>query len=143
MYNILLFFLISSFSFSQENKIKNHVSLGLFDHKTGLSVVGYSRTLWKDTKNEIFLGVGTSFIVNSLTVGAKKYLFKGYVDGYVVLGGQILSLELTDDTNKTIWLAAGIEKLLIKNFFINLGVLSPILYDSVIGAPNINLSFRF
>lgn len=77
--------LASSFLYAQPQLdtvqyAKNHISVGLFDHKVGASLIGYSRTIFHNGNNEVFLGFGTLLAVNTVAVGVKKDLWKSKLD---------------------------------------------------------------
>ena len=56
---------------------KTHsVSIGLFDDKTGLSLIGYSYNIKLNQMNEFFFCGGTSFLVHTLAGGLKHYYKK-------------------------------------------------------------------
>jgi len=76
----ILFLGVISFGVAQEVSLekekaleqpKNYLSRGLFDHKTGITFIGYSRTLLNIKQHELFIGLGTGFIANIFSVGVK------------------------------------------------------------------------
>jgi len=82
---ILSIIVMISFLIGQEKPIqkekslikpKNHFSRGLFDHKTGVTFLGYSRTLLNVNEHEIFIGLGTGMIANVFSAGIKFQLIE-------------------------------------------------------------------
>ena len=51
-------------------------SLGFFDDRTGLSLIGYTYNLRQTDKNEIFVGGGTALFAFTATIGWKHYYRK-------------------------------------------------------------------
>ena len=79
VYLILLFF-VPLLGFMQSRTIlgneKESISIGLFDHETGFSLIGYTRTLFQHENNRFFFGAGSSVVVNTLSVGLTRGLLK-------------------------------------------------------------------
>ena len=110
-----------SFSLSQNYETpKNHISIGLFDHKTGFSAVGYSRSILQKNNNEVFIGCGSMIALNTFVVGYKKYLIKSFVDGYSVISFQKI-YGMSGDSNAAC-LSIGMEKKIWNFLFITAGV---------------------
>ena len=58
-----------------ENKNKNfNLSIGFLDSRTGLSLIGLSYDLYKDNRNELFIGGGTALVAFTGSIGLKHYL---------------------------------------------------------------------
>jgi len=55
---------------------KESISIGLFDHKTGLSLIGYTKTFFEHENNRFFVGAGSSILINTISVGATRTLLK-------------------------------------------------------------------
>ena len=55
---------------------KESISIGLFDHETGFSLIGYTRTIFQHENNRFFVGAGSSIFVNTISVGATRTLLK-------------------------------------------------------------------
>ena len=60
-----------SSDFKPVTKQPNYYSRGLFDHKTGITFVGYSRTLAYIKNHEFFIGFGTMIAMHTLSTGVK------------------------------------------------------------------------
>ena len=60
----------------QEDLRKHNWSLGIFDDRTGLSLIGYTYNLRQTDKNEIFVGGGTALFAFTGTIGWKHYYRK-------------------------------------------------------------------
>ena len=60
-----------SSDFKPVTKQPNYYSRGLFDHKTGITFVGYSRTLAYIKNHEFFIGFGTMIAMHTLSTGIK------------------------------------------------------------------------
>ena len=60
----------------QENDTKHNWSYGLFDDRTGISLVGYTYTLKETDKDELFVGGGTALLAFTATIGWKHYYRK-------------------------------------------------------------------
>ena len=62
---------------NKDSDFKNHcISVGIFDDKTGLSLIGYSYNIKLNEMNELFFGGGTSLLVHTLAGGLKHYYKK-------------------------------------------------------------------
>ena len=73
--HILILLLCPLFILSQNNtQPNNYVSIGLFDHKTGFSILGYTRSIFQTKQNELFVGGGSMIALNTIVIGYKKYL---------------------------------------------------------------------
>ena len=145
----LLLLFITSAGLSQNTKQpKNYISIGFLDHKTGNSIIGYTKNIFQNQNNEIFIGFGTMLASNTFVVGLKKYLFRFFFDGYSTISMQQI-YGMGGDGIRTPAISIGVEKRIWKIFFINLGVNSTIMdFGSIDNLdvnilPNLNLSLRF
>ena len=71
MKRIILLSIISGVLFGQQSKPKHYRSAGFLDHKTGMSLVSYARTLKHHNKSEYFVGIGTLIAANTFALGWK------------------------------------------------------------------------
>ena len=63
--------------FNEDSDFKNHcISVGIFDDKLGLSIIGYSYNIKMNEMNELFFGGGTCLLVHTLAGGLKHYYKK-------------------------------------------------------------------
>lgn len=86
---ILILLLFPCFGLSQNNQHpNNYISIGRFDHKTGFSAIGYTRSLLQNNNNELFVGCRSIIYLNTFVIGYKKYLLRSIVDGYSVISMQ-------------------------------------------------------
>ena len=145
----LLLFFMTSTSLSQNTKQpKNYISIGFLDHKTGTSMIGYTKNILQNQNNEIFIGFGTILASNTFVLGLKKYLFRAFFDGYSTISMQQI-YGMGGNGIRAPAISVGVEKKIWKIFFINLGVNSTILeFESIDNhdvriLPNLNLSIRF
>ena len=81
--------LFISLAFGQSNEVKksteHNISIGMFDDKTGLSLIGYTCNIKMNEMNELFFGGGTSLIVFTGAGGLKHYYKKSNLSIYSVL----------------------------------------------------------
>ena len=76
----LLLIIVCSFAIGQNSDLKppikqrNYSSRGLFDHKTGITFLGYSRTLAYIKNHEFYVGIGTMIATHTLSTGIKLNL---------------------------------------------------------------------
>ena len=141
---ILILLLFPLFILSQNNThTKNYISIGLFDHKTGFSALGYTRTILQNNQNELFVGCGSMVALNTFVVGYKKYLLRSFVDGFSVLSMQKI-YGMAGSSNAAC-LSIGIEKRIWKFLFINTGVNVTCLVEDIefLTFPTLNLNIRF
>ena len=137
----------------EPNRPKNfYLSVGLFDHKTGLSIGSFSYNLVNAGDHEVFIGAGTSLIFNASSLGWKYYLFSYGVDFYSVLAVQGLVGGMSKKTNilPATFASLGFEKALTKKLWINAGVnLTVRLYldgshpPDILVLPNCNVNWRW
>ena len=74
----------------EEEKPKQYRAVGLFDHKTGLGIIGIARTLYQKDKSEIFVGLGL-IPAGTLSLGWKRLMNDGPIKGYSVFSIQKIS----------------------------------------------------
>ena len=70
---------------------KHNVSVGMFDDRTGLSLIGYTYNIKQTTMDEYFIGAGTVLSAFTGTVGWKHYYKKSRLSISSVLCGQYLA----------------------------------------------------
>jgi len=77
IFSILLFFGLSfGFHDKTEKSSMQYISIGMFDDKIGLSLIGYTSNLNLDEMNSLFFGGGTSIIFHTIGGGLKHHYFK-------------------------------------------------------------------
>ena len=87
MKRLWLALILNSIIFSQDVK-KHNISLGMFDDKTGFSLIGYTYNIQQTEMDEYFIGAGTLFLAMTGTVGWKHYYKKSRLSiASVVCGG--------------------------------------------------------
>ena len=66
---------VSNQSITEEKSIlnKHNLSVGMFDDRTGLSLIGYTYNMKQTTMDEYFIGAGTMLLAYTGTVGWKHY----------------------------------------------------------------------
>ena len=55
---------------------KHNISVGMFDDRTGLSLIGYTYNIKQTIMDEYFIGAGTMLLAFTGTVGWKHYYIK-------------------------------------------------------------------
>ena len=70
---------------------KHNVSVGMFDDRTGLSLIGYTYNIKQTTMDEYFIGAGTMFLAFTGTLGWKHYYKKSRLSTSSVLCGQYIA----------------------------------------------------
>ena len=70
---------------------KHNISVGMFDDRTGLSLIGYTYNIKETTKDEYFIGVGTMLLAFTGTVGWKHYYRKSKLSITSVVSGQYIA----------------------------------------------------
>ena len=70
---------------------KHNISVGMFDDRTGLSLIGYTYNIKQTTMDEYFIGAGTMVIGFTGTVGWKHYYRKSKLTVSSVVCGQYIS----------------------------------------------------
>tara|TARA_B100001250_G_C19502984_1_gene658250 strand:+ start:296 stop:733 length:438 start_codon:yes stop_codon:yes gene_type:complete len=145
MKKIIIFLIFLSFfsSIQIHAQTKNYVSVGLFDHKTGFSVLGYTRSILQNTNNELFVGCGSMIAFNTFVIGYKKYLLRSFVDSYSVLSMQKI-YGMAGNSNAAC-MSIGVEKRIWKVLFLNVGInMTNILEDrDVLIFPALSLNIRY
>ena len=149
---IFICVILLNFLEGQNKTEKNkYMSLGFLDHKTGISLVGYARTLKKVDKHELFVGVGTLIALNTLSVGWKYYLSDSPVHFYSVIAAQgAVGMSVKFNILPIVFASVGFEKSIFKHIWINLGVNSTArLYldgshnTDFLVLPNANINWRW
>ena len=64
---------------------ERYVAIGFLDHKTGISLVGYARTLKETKKHEYFIGACTMISSFTASAGWKYYFNDAPIQFYSVL----------------------------------------------------------
>ena len=146
MKKTILFLLLLPILAPSQNQTKNYISIGFLDHKTGNSIVGYTRSIIQNENNELFVGLGTAIAINSFVIGYKKYLLRSFIDGYSVISIQKI-YGMGGDLNAPC-ISIGIEKKIWKVLFFNIGVnsimrSSPSQQIEFITFPALNLNIRY
>ena len=67
---------------------KHNLSIGMFDDKTGMSLIGYTYNFQQKEMDEFFIGGGTIIKAFTGTLGWKHYFKKSKLSLYSVLSGQ-------------------------------------------------------
>ena len=141
---VVILILFPLFSLSQKNtQPKNYISIGLFDHKTGFSALGYTRSILQNNQSELFVGCGSMVALNTFVLGYKIYLLRSFVDGYSVLSAQ--KIYGMAGSSSTACLSIGIEKKIWKVLFKNAGVNINCLVENLefLTFPALNINIRF
>ena len=112
-----IFFLLFPLFLTSQNQTNNYISIGFLDHKTGNSVIGYTRSILQNTNNEVFVGFGTAIAINSFVIGYKKYFMRSLLDGYSVISMQKI-YGMGGDLNAPC-ISIGVEKKIWKILFLN------------------------
>jgi len=73
-----------------DNFRKHNLSIGIFDDRTGLSLIGYTYNIRQTELDEYFIGGGTMLIAFTGTVGWKHYYKKSKLSISSVLCGQFV-----------------------------------------------------
>ena len=142
---IIIFSILLTAIIGQAEKPKHYRVIGFLDHKTGLSLLGYARTLKIHNNNEFFVGIGTLIAVNTISLGWKySFLNKsvklnpdtgdpiigfstGLIDDYYVVAS-IQSVAGMGGNIVAPFFSGGFEKRLTKKIYINVGVNSMFRY---------------
>ena len=67
---------------------KHNVSVGMFDDRTGLSLIGYTYNIKQTTTDEYFIGAGTMLLAFTGTIGWKHYYSKSKLSVSSIVCGQ-------------------------------------------------------
>jgi len=128
---------------------KKYVSIGMFDHKNGTSLVGFSRTLAIHDEHEFFVGIGTLIAMNTLSFGWKHiWLEERNFDAYAVLAIHVVAA-MSENILITPFMSVGIEKEISDPWFLQLGLNNTLrVYDDgrssdLLMYPNVNISYRY
>ena len=130
IFRLILLLLVCNLVIGQSSDFKpvtkqpNYYSRGLFDHKTGITFVGYSRTLAYIKNHEFFIGFGTMIAMHTLSTGIKlNSIYKPpfFVSAYAVfsiyrvagMGKNILNMPTG---------AFGFQKKIFTNSTLNFGL---------------------
>ena len=70
---------------------KHNVSVGMFDDRTGLSLIGYTCNIKQTTMDEYFIGAGTMLLAFTGTIGWKHYYSKSKLSVSSVVCGQYIA----------------------------------------------------
>ena len=83
----------SNKAITEENSIlnKHNLSLGMFDDRTGLSLIGYTYNIKQTTMDEYFIGGGTMIMAFTGTVGWKHFYKKSRLSISSTLCGQYVA----------------------------------------------------
>ena len=127
-------------------KHKHYISIGFLDHKTGNSLIGYTRSIFQNKNNEIYIGGGTLIASNTLLIGLKKYLFRSFIDGYSTFS--IQKIYGMGGGLNVAGISIGVEKKVWKILFLNMGFNTIIDSDTLgnqnlLGFPTLSLNIRF
>jgi hypothetical protein len=125
---------------------EQYVAVGFLDHKTGMSLVGYARTLKQTEKHDFFIGAGTMIAAFTASAGWKYYfndaLIKFYsvlsIQGVNAMGGGFIAPVIS----------FGVEKNLYKKWYVNFGAISMVRPYSdkpidLVTFPTININKRY
>ena len=77
---MLLFGLAFGQSDEVEKSTKHNISIGMFDDRTGMSLIGYTYNVMQTDMDEYFIGGGTMLLAFTGTVGWKHYYSKSKPD---------------------------------------------------------------
>ena len=77
--------LLLSYKSPQNLAKKHNVTFGLFSENTSLGILGYNYYFKRTEMNELFLGVGTSLLVTSISAGIKAYGKRAKIASYSTL----------------------------------------------------------
>ena len=116
-----------------DSNYKHYFSFfGFPNHRTGVSMFGYSITKRTKKNNEYYMGIGTMIISRSITAGWKYYFKKSNADDYYLamsLVGSTLEIDDRYDETKKVSkdfiagnFSAGYEKRLSKNMYLNMEI---------------------
>ena len=82
---------------------KHNISLGVFDDKPGVSLVGYTYNIRQTEMDEFFIGAGANPVGGTGSAGWKHYYKKSKLSFYSLLSGQVVAHKQRtyDDDNET------------------------------------------
>jgi len=124
---------------------KHNISVGMFDDRTGLSLIGYTYNIKQTTTDEYFIGAGTMLLAFTGTVGWKHYYRKSTLSVSSVVCGQYIA-HLGFAGFMSTW-STSLEYNMVKWAKIKLGGLGLIIFvdgDIDLGVfPSAGLNFTF
>ena len=123
---LVLVLLVSTRAGADETKLEttrhtHHLSVGALDHRLGISIVSYARTLLGDKEHELFVGAGTIVAGTTLAGGGKYYAFHYYVDFYSVVAVHALA-GMSEKIVPAPFFSMGMEYPFSSDYFFNAGV---------------------
>ena len=139
---------------------KHSLIFGIPNHRTGISMYGYSSTLKIKNGNEYYSSIGTLFVVQSVSVGWKYYEKNPKYDGSYLALSLVGFFQTQDREDKTDPmdgvagnLSVGYEKEISENIFFNLEIftLTGIMPDEngitdgirILVVPTFHFNFRY
>tara|TARA_Y100000588_G_scaffold136753_2_gene150488 strand:- start:4823 stop:5275 length:453 start_codon:yes stop_codon:yes gene_type:complete len=146
-YLIVLMLYFFSIGLAQEEKKarpKRYTGVGLFDHKTGLSIFGNTWALYQTNQHEIFAGLGI-MPAGTLSLGWKYYMNEGPIEYYSVISVQ--QINAMGGEVVAPYLSIGGEKKITKKLYLNLGISTVVrlysdLNTNIVPFPAMNISWR-
>ena len=149
IFPILLFIGLAegqTFAPSTGEVIKKHnISVGMFDDRTGLSLIGYTYNIKQTTTDEYFIGAGTMLLAFTGTVGWIHYYRKSTLSISSVVCGQYIA-HLGFAGFMSTW-STSLEYNMVKWAKVKLGGLGLIIFadgDIDLGVfPSAGLNFTF
>ena len=82
--------IVNSIIFAQDIN-KHNISIGMFDDKTGFSLIGYTYNIQQTEMDEFFIGGGTMLMAFTGSAGWKHYYKKSKISYYSILSGQAVA----------------------------------------------------
>ena len=73
---LIIFLLIVGCVFAKNNKVnklKSHISIGLFDHRNTFSILSLAQNIFENKNNEVYISTGFIPMGISLATGYKYY----------------------------------------------------------------------
>ena len=67
-----------------EQQARHNISIGIFDDKIGLSLIGYTYNMKLNEMNDFYMGGGTSIVAHTVSGGLKHYYKKSKFSIYSV-----------------------------------------------------------
>ena len=130
---------------------KHNISAGMFDDKTGLSLIGYTYNIRQTEMDEFFIGAGTMIAGFTGSAGWKHYYKKSKLSFYSVLSGQgFINMDFSGFLQTTI--SFSLEYNLSKRTQVKIGGMGLMLLGHTSGGsggsgfgvlPFLGLNFRF
>ncbi len=141
---LFLCFQISNINGQNVERSTNYFSVGILDHKTGFSWVGYAHTFKQNEKHDLFVGAGSLIFFHTVSVGWKYYLIDAPIKAYSVLA--IHGIIFKNILKGKPFMSIGIEKKLTEKLYFNLGINSTLDENTssptIYWAPSINVNWR-